>query len=82
VPGAQVESHLLDVVGQALQMAAVARIHDDFLPALGEGDHVSGKITLATLLKIYLHVKRPSGVDFILLPAFTVRILRLRMLHV
>ena len=82
VPRSQVECHLLNVVRHAPQMIAVARVHDDFLPALGEGDHVSGEITLIALLEVYLHVERSSGVDFILLPAFTVGILRLCMLHV
>lgn len=82
MPGAQSESHLLDVIRHALQMAAVARVHDDFFPALGEGDHVAGEITLATLLKIDLHMKRLPGVNFIVLPAWSVSIARLRMLGV
>lgn len=82
VPGSQVESHLLNVLRHTLQMVAVARVHDDFFPALCEGDHVSGEITLIALLEIYLHVERIPGVNFILLPAFSVGILRLCMLHV
>lgn len=79
VPGLEDESHLLDVFGHGLQMTAVSRVHDNFTPALREGHHVSGKITIA-FLEIYLYVERIVCLDSIL--AFSVRILRLGVLHV
>jgi hypothetical protein len=79
VPRLEHESHLRDVASHSLQMTAVLLVHDNFPPALREGHHVSGKITI-NLLEIYLHVERIICVNSML--AFPIRILGLRVLHV
>jgi glycerol dehydrogenase-like iron-containing ADH family enzyme len=79
VPRLEEKSHLRDVASHVLQMTTILLVHDNFSPALGEGHHVSGKITV-NLLEIYLHVERIIRVDSIL--AFSISILGLSMLYV